>query len=151
MFDIRFGFIFPWHVRLAAFMAAFAAFAIPSLLGATALFLACIFVLVSSEGTEINTANHTYREYTSYMFIKSGKAKSLPAVEKIFITKVRESQTMRANQVQSITIDRAIHNAYLKLSTSEKVHLLRDASKEDIIKKLIPLSKALRVDIVDHS
>ncbi|HEU5292143.1 MAG TPA: hypothetical protein VFU05_15945 [Cyclobacteriaceae bacterium] len=152
MIDLRFGFLFPWHMRLVSLFTLVVAFAVPSLIGAIALFLASVFVLVSSEGTEVNVANSTFREYTSYVFLKSGKFNRLPSVEKIFITKGKESQTMYSpHGIQSTTIEHGVHNAYLKFSTGEKIHLLRAANKKGLIKKLIPLSEALKTDIVDHS
>ncbi len=152
MIHLRFGYLFPWHIRLVALIAALVAFAVPSLLGTVALLLACVFVLASSEGTEINIKNHTYREYTSYMFLKTGKFNQLPSVDKIYITKGKESQKVyTAHTNQSYTSERVMHNGYLKLSTGEKIQLLREANKARVIKKLVPLSEALKVDIVDHS
>lgn len=154
MIDIRFGFFFPWPVRLAALFGIIGAFGImqSSLLGSLILFLVSALILTSAEGTEINTANNTYREYTSYMFLKSGKFNSFPPIEKIYITKGKETQTMHtAHTNHSSTFESILHNGYLKFSSGEKIHLLREKKKDSLIQKLTPLSQGLKVEIVDHS
>ena len=154
MIDLRFGFLFPWPIRLAAALGILGALGIMQLypLWSLILFLASVFVIVSSEGTEINTTNNTFREYTSYMFIKSGKFNRFPPIEKIYITKGKETQIMHtAHTNHSSTFESIVHNGYLKFSTGEKIHLLRTKNKDRLIEKLALLSKGLKVEIVDHS
>jgi len=154
MIDLRFGYLFPWPFRLVAALGVFGAVAIivPYPLWSLALLLVSVFVLVSSEGTEINLANNTFREYTSYLFIKSGKFSRVPPIEKIFITKGKESQQVHtAHTNHSATFESSVFNGYLKFSSGEKIHLLRYKKKDLVIQKLVPLSDGLKVDIVDHS
>ncbi len=154
MIDLRFGFLFPWPMRLAAALGILGALGIMQSypLWSLVLFLGCVFVLVSSEGTEIDTTNQTLREYTSYMFIKSGKFNRFPSIEKIFITKGKETQVMHtAHTNHSATFESTVHNGYLKFSNGEKILLLRIKNKDRLIEKLSLLSKGLKVEIVDHS
>ncbi|HEY3429140.1 MAG TPA: hypothetical protein VGK39_00600 [Cyclobacteriaceae bacterium] len=154
MIDIRFGYLFPWPIRLAAFFGLIAAFGIlqPYLVWAIVLFLASVLVLSCAEGTEVNINDKTFREYTSYFFIKAGKFNSFSPVEKIYITQGKESQRVyTAHTNHSSTFENVVHNGYLKFSTGEKIHLLREKHKDKLVQKLTPLSHGLHVEIVDHS
>jgi len=154
MIDLRFGFLFPWPFRLIALICLIASVGIiqASLLGSLVLFLASGLVLSAAEGTEVNIANNTFREYTSYLFIKTGKFNRFHPIEKIYITKGTEAQVMHtAYANHSATFENIVHNGYLKFTTGEKIHLLREKKKEHLIQKLSPLSKGLKIEIVDPS
>jgi len=154
MIDIRFGFLFPWTFRLVALIALIGAFGIfPTyLIWSLVLFLASVFVLVASEGTEFDTRNNRYREYSVYFFLKTGTFNPCPPIEKIYITKGKESQIMHtAHTNHSSTFESTVHNGYLKFSSGEKIHLLRTKNKENLLEILAPLSEGLKVEIVDHS
>jgi hypothetical protein len=154
MIDLRFGFLFPWHFRLIALLAVIGALGILQSypFWSLILFLVSALVLSAAEGTEVNTTNNTFREYTSYFFIKTGKFNSIPAVDKLFITRGTETQVMHtAHTNHSSSFENVVHNGYLKFSSGEKIQLLRDKKKERLIQKLVPLSEGLKVDIIDHS
>jgi hypothetical protein len=154
MIDLRFGFLFPWHFRVIGLLALigalgiFQSYPIWSLI----LFLISGLILSAAEGTELNIANNSFREYTSYLFIKTGKFNRIPPVEKLFITKGTETQVMRtAHTNHSSTFENVVYNGYLKFASGEKIHLLRDKKKDSLIQKLAPLSEGLKVDTIDHS
>ena len=154
MIDIKFGNLFPWHFRFLAVLGIIGALGIITLtyIGAALLFLISFFVLVSSEGTEIDLANKALREYTSFILFKTGKFKRFEQPEKIFITRGKESQAMHtAHTNHSSAYDQIFFNGFLKLSSGEKIQLLREKDKDQLIKKLRPLSDGLKIDIVDHS
>jgi len=154
MVDLRFGSLFPWPIRLVALFGIIGAFGIlqPYPLWALILFLGCGLVLSAAEGTEINISNSTYREYTSYLFFKSGKFDQLPPIEKIFITKGKETQQMHTVYTNhSATFDSIVYNGYLKFSSGEKIHLLRTKNKDRLMAQLAPLRDGIKTDIVDHS
>lgn len=152
MIDIKYGALFPWHVRLVAIGAIVVAFAILQNYWWVSLLIiaASFFVLVSHEGTEIDTTNKTFRSYTSFLVFKTGEVEKYSDVEKIFINSGNQSTKMySAHTSLSTTITERIYNAYIKFSNGEKVHLLTSKSKEDVIKKLSSLSEKLKVQIVD--
>jgi hypothetical protein len=152
MIDIKFGALFPWHVRFVAIGAIVVAFAVLQNYWWVSLLIlaASFFVLVSHEGTEINTANKTFRSYTSFLIFKTGEVEKYSAVEKVFINSGNQSMKMySAHTSLSTTITERVFNAYIKFSNGEKVHLLTSKSKEDVIKKLTPLTHALRVEILE--
>jgi hypothetical protein len=152
MIDIKFGSLFPWHVRIVAVGAIVVAFAILQNYWWVSLLIiaASFFILVSHEGTEIDSVNKTFRSYTSFFFFKTGGFEKYSDVEKIFINSGNQSTKMySAHTSLSTTITERIFNAYIKFSNGEKVHLLTSKSKEDVIKKLTPLTQALRVEILE--
>jgi hypothetical protein len=152
MIDIKFGSLLPWQFRVAAIGAIVVAFAILQNYWWVSLLIiaASFFVLASHEGTEFNTANKTFRSYTSFFFIKTGEFEKYTEVEKLFINSGNQSQKMySAHTSLSTTITERVYNAYIKFSNGEKVHLLTSKSKEDVIKKLTPLSQSLSIEILD--
>jgi hypothetical protein len=154
MIDLKYGHLFLWHVRLGAVLAILLSIGMvtSSLIAATILFLGCVFVLTASEGTDINPSDKTFREYSSFFFLKTGRFEPLGAVEYIFINKGSESHQMSSPRgINTIVVENTIFNAYLKLSSGEKIPLLKEKNKFTIIKKLQALSEQLPADIVDHS
>ena len=154
MIDIRFGLLLPWTFRLLA--------ACAIILGLSAwqtnpwvtiiIGVAGFFALVTAEGTEINPANKTYREYTSFFVFKTGRFESYDHIERIFINRSKESQQMyTARTLHSSTFEDTIYNAYLKFSNGEKIHLQKTKNKEKLMAVLKPLSDAVRVEVTDNS
>lgn len=155
MIDIKFGYLFPWHFRLAAGAGLVLSLAIVlvSLIGGAILLLISVAVLVATEGTDVDVSNGTLREYTSFLFFKAGKPRPYGQPEKLFITKSRETQRIHNLRMpnHSSVFEDVFYLGFLKLASGEKIKLLREKDKDILIRKLSPLSDGLRVDIVDHS
>lgn len=154
MIDIKSGALFPWQFRLIALLTAIAGLAMVNLHPWITLILvvAGTLVWVSSEGTEIDVDKKTFREYTSFLFIKTGKFQHYQEIEKIYVTKSKQSQQMyTAHTTHSSVFEDVVYNAYLKFTSGEKVHLMTRKDKDKILKELGPLSKKLTLDVVDHS
>jgi hypothetical protein len=152
MIDIKFGSLLPWQFRVASVGAIVVAFAILQNYWWVSLLIiaASFFVLVSHEGTEIDTVNKTFRSYTSFFFFKTGEFEKYTEVERIFINSGNQSMKMySAHTSLSTTIKERVFNAYIKFSNGEKVHLLTSKSKEDVMKKLVPISNLLKMEIVE--
>lgn len=155
MIDIKSGPLFPWHFRFVGLILLVSSLPlfISNLLLALLLLVVGLAIVSAYEGTEIDSALKVYREYTSFfLLIKAGKFERYVDVEKVFITKSTESQQMyTAHTTQSSTFENVVYNAYVKFSTGEKIHLLREKYKDKLIKKLKTLSESLQVEIVDHA
>ena len=152
MIDIKFGVLLPWQFRVASVGAIVVAFAILQNYWWVSLLIiaASFFVLVSHEGTEIDPLNKTFRSYTSFFFIKTGEFEKYSDVERIFINSGNQSMKMySAHTSLSTTITERVYNAYIKFSNGEKVHLLTSKNKEEVLKKLTPLSQTLKVEILE--
>lgn len=154
MIDIKFGHMFMWHIRLVAAVVAVVALAIfpTSIPGGLILLLASCFVITASEGTDFDLQKKTIREYNSFFFLKTGNFEPLGKVDYIFINSGTESQQMSSPRgIQTAVFENAVFNAYLKLSSGEKIKLLKEKNKLTLIKKLQALSEGLPAEIVDHS
>jgi hypothetical protein len=154
MLDIKSSALFPWQFRVMAVLAIVVALVIVQnhLVISLVLLLLGIFCLVSYEGTEVNITNKTFREYTSFLFIKTGKFQVYPELEKIYITKSKQSQQVfTAHTTHSSVFENVVYNAYLKFTSGEKVHLMSRKDKDKLMKVLHPLSQKLSLDVVDHS
>lgn len=154
MIDIKYGPLLPWTFRFVATCA--------MIVGLSAwqtnpwvtitIGIAGFFALVAHEGTEINPANNTYRQYTSFLFFKTGKFEFYDQVEKIFINRSKESQQLyTAHTSHSATFKYDFYNAYLKFSNGEKIHLQKNKNKEKLMATLKPLSETVRVEVTDNS
>ncbi len=154
MFDIKFGALLPWTFRLlasCAFILGLSVLPVNLWIGIP-LSVLSFFALVAYEGTEINSTNKTYREYTSFLFFKAGKFQPYTDINKIFINRSKESQKMyTAHTLHSSTFEDVVYNAWLKFSNGEKIHLLKSKSKDRLMRVLKPLSEAIQVEITDHS
>lgn len=60
------------------------------------------------------------------------------------------SQTMGL-KAATTTVVKEVYDAYLKFSDEEKIHVLTANHKDKIITKLHPVSKALKIDLVDYT
>ncbi|MBX2968823.1 MAG: hypothetical protein KF803_05605 [Cyclobacteriaceae bacterium] len=154
MIGIKYGLLLPWTFRLLA--------ACAMILGLSAwqtnpwvtitIGVAGFFALVAHEGTEIDPATKTYREYTSFFLFKTGKFESYDHIKKIFINRSIESQQLyTARTSHSATFEYDFYNAYLKFSNGEKIHLQKTKNKEKLMATLKPLSEAVRVEVTDNS
>lgn len=154
MIDIKFGSLLPWQFRVVSVGAIVVAFAIlqnywwVSLL----IIVTSFFILVSHEGTEIDTVNKTFRSYTSFFFFKTGEFEKYSDVERIFVNSGNQSMKMyTAHTSLSTTVTEKVYNAYIKFSHGEKVHLLTSKSKQEITTKLTPLINKMGVPLVEVS
>jgi hypothetical protein len=154
MIGIKYGLLFPWTFRLLA--------ACAIILGLSAwqtnpwvtivIGVAGFFALVAHEGTEINPATKTYREYTAFFFFKTGRFKPYAEIELIFINRAKERQQMyTAHTTHSSTFGHMVYNAYLKFSNGEKIHLQKTKNKEKLMAVLKPLSEAVQVEVTDNT
>jgi len=155
MIDIKSGPLVPWHFRFVGLLVLVVGIALllSKLLLAFILIVIGLFFVSAYEGTEIDEAKKVYREYTSFFFLmKTGKTEGYESIERLFITRGKESQQMyTAHTTHSSTFENVVYNGYVKFSNGEKIHLLSEKNKDKLIKKLIPLKEALSIDIVDHA
>jgi hypothetical protein len=152
--DIRSGSLFPFPFLvlgagvLLAGLGIFMSYPIISLF----LLVTAAFVLTAHEGTEIDSASHTYREYQSFLFIKKGKPKKYERIEKIFVNAGKVSQKIyTAHTSSSSTFSSIEYNAYLKFSDGVKIFLLSKKSKEKLLQKLNDAARVLGVAVVDNT
>ncbi|MEX2235689.1 MAG: hypothetical protein WD824_26260 [Cyclobacteriaceae bacterium] len=152
--DIKCGsvFPFPFLVLGAVFFIAGAAVFVTHPVISIVLIVAGVVILTAYEGTEINPASRTYREYNSFLFIKKGKAKKYNGIEKIFINKAKVSQRVyTAHTSNSAIFTDTEYNAYLKFNEGEKVFLFSGKNKTKLLKRLNDISRSLNTQVVDNT
>ena len=152
--DVGFGNLFSWYFRFFGLMLVLGGgvgLTINPLLGI--LFILIGIVLITGKsGTIINRSAKTYREYMSFIFIKTGEELSFSGIEKIFINPGQEKlkiHTAHTNSSQTFTNE--IFNAYLKFDSGEKIQLLKRKDKEKLINELKQLSEFLNTPLIDNT
>jgi hypothetical protein len=110
------------------------------------------FVITASSGTQIDKNRKTYREYTSYYFIKRGKRKPYEAAEKLFINSSKTSSRMyAAHSTQSSVFVNQEYDGYLKLNDGTKLYLLSKKNKEKLATELNRIANFLNVPVLDNT
>ncbi|NJM24691.1 MAG: hypothetical protein HC859_03395 [Bacteroidia bacterium] len=122
---------FPWQAKFLGGVFIVAALAVMGNLWwvSIILLLPAIFLLSGYSGTIVDVKQKTYKEYTSYMFVKTGEVERYDGIEKIFINSARQSQRLNSMYtLEGSTFHNTIYNAYLKFDNGKKN--ISDKSKE---------------------
>lgn len=151
--SIRFGFLFPWTFRFIGIILILASVITWTKIGwfAILVFIPGILLSLASEGFEIDTIRKRYREYYSFIFIKTGKYQTYQAVERLFVNRSQESQRIySAHTNQSSTFTNEVFNAYLKFSSGKKILLRKGKKKEKLMAQLNLISQSLQTQVMDN-
>lgn len=150
--DIRCGRLFPvpflvlGAVSAAAGVMLFSRYPIVSAI----LVLAGIAVFTACEGTEIDPAARTYREYSAFLFMKNGRKKPFTSIEKIYINSAKVTQRFyTAHTSSSSTFTNREYNAYLKLSGGVRVFLASDRDKGRLLSRFGAIAPRLNTTVTD--
>lgn len=153
-FNFKFGFLLPWTFRFLGALAVIGSIPLMLdhvLIGVSLLLIGLLMVFVY-EGFEIDPNKKVYREYTSFLLFKSGKFIGYDNIEKLYINKKHEAQSMySAHTSKSTVFTNDVFNAYLKFSSGEKIHLLSKKNKERLLKRVEDFTSALSIPIIDNS
>lgn len=152
--DIKYASLFPLPFRFIAILICL--FGLSLVMERTILAIVLIivsgFVLTGYEGTEIDIASHSYREYQSFFFIKSGSMLKYSGIEKIFVNTTKtKQQVYTAHTTKSSVFEDVEFNGFLKFDNGTKIHLLSKRKKTDLIKALEKLSRLLKVPVEDNT
>jgi hypothetical protein len=107
-------------------------------------------VLTTHYRFRINLNERVYRDYVWFMGLRIGAPKKFERVEYFFIKSGRESRTMNM-RVASTTIHKQIYDGYLRFSEHDKVHIATRDNREGILRRLSPMSDALKIPIMDYT
>ena len=109
-------------------------------------------MLTTSEGTEIDLKEKTFREYKSFFFIKTGTKEQYSGMEKIFINASKSRQQMyTAHTTKSSIYENIEYNAFLKFDDGTKVQLLQRRKKADLMKRVKKIASELDVLVDDQT
>ena len=152
--DIRYGSLFPWpfHFIAGIVLIIAASLIIERTIVALAFIILCGLVLTTSEGTEIDLKEKTFREYKSFFFIKTGTKEQYSGMEKIFINASKSRQQMyTAHTTKSSIYENIEYNAFLKFDDGTKVQLLQRRKKADLMKRVKKIASELDVLVDDQT
>ena len=144
---------FPRHIKLIGALLLFVALGVMTSHWWLCILLAVlgVFLLSGYSGTEIDLSGKTFREYNSYLFIRTGETKRFDRIERIFINKGKVTEKMyTAHTNNSATFQHIVYNAYLKLD-DEKIFLTRRKDKEKLINLLNPVVANLGTTLIDNT
>ncbi len=152
--DFKSGRLFPWPFQLVAIaliVAAIAFFATHPIIS-TGLLLLAFLIISAHAGVEFDRARQTYREYNSFLFIRTGKAYPYQGVEKVFINAGRVSQRIyTAHTTTSSVFKNLEYRGYAKLLDGSKIFLISGKNKALISSRLSELANWLQTSFTDHS
>jgi hypothetical protein len=152
--DIKYANLFPWPFHLIAVIVLVVAVSLimERPIAAVIMIMISGIILSASEGTEIDAGAREYREYKSFLFIKTGTNEKYSAIEKIFInTSKTKQQLYTAHTTKSSIFENIEYNAFLKFDDGTKIHLLQKRKKEDLVKQLNRIAMVLGAAIEDHT
>ena len=109
-------------------------------------------IITGFEGTEVYPDSRTYREYNSFLFFKTGRAKRFESIEKIFINSGKVSQRIyTTHTMSSSTFTNIEYNVYLKFTEGEKVFLFSGRSRKNILRRAADIARALNTSLDDYT
>jgi hypothetical protein len=148
------GKLFPLQFQFFAVLIAFGSVASIGFSWALSIVLAVLSVtiLTARSGFIIDKNEKRYREYSSFLFLKTGTWENYANVDVLFINLSKVTQKLNsAHTSTGITTEGVEYNGYLKFGNGEKVHIDSSKKKKVIIEKLNRLAAYLNVDIMDYT
>lgn len=113
-----------------------------------AIFLAIGLNLLSTEGTEINIENNTYRKIKSLFGKHFGKWETCPEFEYVSVFKTKENQTVRVVTAEAtIQSDAILLNLFYK--GNRHITFYKTNDKKDAFKIAEKMKAAFNIDILD--
>jgi hypothetical protein len=114
------------------------------------LLLISIIIFTTHYRLKIDLDKKVFHEHVWILGIKNGDKENFETIEYLFIKKSSVSQTMRL-KVASSTIKKEVYDAYLRFSETQKVHLLTEDNKKNIVEKLGPIARNLNIMMIDYT
>lgn len=99
---------------------------------------------------KVDFENKVFHDYLWILGIKQGEKGQFDNIEYLFIKRSKVSQTMQL-KAASTTIHKDVYDGYLKFSETNKIHLLTEDHKSELIRKLKVISEKLNSKIIDYS
>lgn len=112
--------------------------------------LVSVIIFTTHYRFSLDLEHKVFHDHVWILGFRSGEKKKFERIEYLFIKTNTVSQTMNL-KAASTTIRKEVYDGYIKFSENEKVHLITKDSKKDLITKLLPISKALNVKVIDYS
>lgn len=91
-----------------------------------------------------------YSHYVWILGLRLGDWYHFDKIEYLFIKQNRMRQNLNS-MTRSSTIYLNVYDGYLRISETDKIHLMTSGRKEPVKKKLLALGQLLHVDVVDYT
>lgn len=121
-----------------------------TLVGGVILVLISVVIFTTHYRLAIDLNKKSYYDYVWLLGLKFGDKGIFEKIEYIFIKKNKISQTMNT-RVSSTTIRKEVYDGYLKFSEENKIHLVTQDSKQQVVSKLVEIATKLNAKIFDYS
>ncbi len=112
------------------------------------LILLSILIFTSYRGIEFDRLAKSYRIYNAFLYWKTGKTASYTGLDKLYIHSVKVSQKVYTMVTTGITSKNTVYDAYLKLEDGSRIYLTSHKSRDILMKRLQPLARFLKLDIL---
>ena len=112
--------------------------------------LISIIIFSTHYRLKIDFDNKVFHDYLWILGIKHGEKGQFDNIEYLFIKRSKVSQTMQL-KAASTTIHRDVYDGYLRFSETNKIHLMTEDDKSELIRKLKVISEKLNSKIFDYS
>lgn len=113
--------------------------------------IAGLLMLTARYGLALDVEQHRYQEYVRLLFYKNGPWLSYTGIEKIFVNKLKVSQTMVTRTGARFDTQSQDYQAYLKFDNGTKVELDGDSNKEKLFLRLRKYNEMLQAVIQDNA
>jgi len=136
--SIRSGPIFPYQFQYFAILLIIFSFLLITVKPYLSILplLPGLIILSSFYGLEIHPGKGEYRNFKSFLFIKTGSWIAYEGIENIFINSSHQTQKIYTRITEGPIIRKKYYNAYLKFRNGDKAFLISKKNKISLIKKI---------------
>ena len=116
------------------------------------LILVALLIFTGRDGVVFYPAQRMYKDYRSFLFIKTGKKKPYSTIEKLFINEGHYNQKMYTMHTsQHIKLKSVEYNVYALLDNGTKLYLGYGKDKMKIMMRFTKIAGMLNAPLQDHT
>lgn len=144
---------FPWQVKLIGIiMVLIALGSVFAYWWMIVIGILGMMALTGYSGTLIDPTGKTYKEYTSYLFIKTGATVSFNFIEKVYVNDTLVSQKLYGGRTLNSMTRRSVeYNVYMKTDSGDKIFLTGGEDKAAMMQLAQSLAVSLEAPFGDNT
>ncbi len=113
--------------------------------------IAGLLMLTARYGLLLDVKERRYKEYARLLFYKKGQWLGYANIEKVFVNKLKVSETMVTRTGARFDTKSQVYQAYLKFDDGTKVELDSDSNKEHLLFRLGQYNERLQTIIQENA